>query len=279
MVAVPTAGAASRRLVARSAGLSVASSSFDPGGGQRDRGITVQLTHAAMLARGLMGVHGLAGWGFEFDNAKTRAGVCRSARKVLGLSRPLTLLHTDDEVRETILHEIAHALVGTEHGHGRVWQAKAREIGCSGARCIASRNGSIEADWIGTCPAGHRITRHRRPQRVQACGLCSRAFDPDALFDWTYRGHRAPMGPRFSAEVADIRARRESVAAAATGGSVQAGPAPSQVLLPIGTNVTVLGSGRCAGALGRIAKQARTRYHVRTSRGLITVPFHLVRPL
>jgi predicted SprT family Zn-dependent metalloprotease len=232
-----------------------------------------------MLARGLMGLHGLSGWGFEFDNAKTRAGVCRSARRVLGLSRPLTLLHTEDEVRETILHEIAHALVGAEHGHGPVWQAKAREIGCTGARCITSRNGSIEADWIGTCPAGHRIARHRRPQRVQACGLCSPTFDPDALFDWTYRGHQASMDPKFSAEAADIRARRESVAAASIAGSVQAAPVPRPVLLPIGTNVTVLGSGRYAGALGRIAKQARTRYHVRTSRGLITVPFHLVRPL
>lgn len=239
----------------------------------------MQLTHAAVLARGLMGRHGLTDWAFEFDNAKTRAGVCRSSRKALGLSRPLTLLHTDDEVRETILHEIAHALVGTEHGHGPVWQAKAREIGCSGARCIASRNGSIDADWIGTCPAGHRITRHRRPQRVQACGLCSPTFSADVLFDWTFRGHRAQMHPRFNAEVAAIRARRQPVAAAASGVPVQTGQAARPTLLPVGTTVTVLGSGRYAGSLGRIAKLARTRYHVRTSRGLITVPFHLVRPL
>ena len=34
---------------------------------------------------------------------------------------------------DTILHEMAHALVGQVHGHDAVWQAQV--LGCSGRRC------------------------------------------------------------------------------------------------------------------------------------------------
>jgi predicted SprT family Zn-dependent metalloprotease len=240
----------------------------------------VQIDDAAELARRLMDLHGLTDWSIDFDNAKTRAGVCRSHRQQIGLSRPLTRLHTADEVRETILHEIAHALVGAHHRHDAIWRAKALQIGCSGQRCISSTNGAVPADWVGTCPAGHRVTRHRRPQRVQSCGLCSVTFHPDALFEWTFRGHEAAMPPRFVAEVAAIRARRQPAAAAAeTGGMRQPGPAAGPAQLTNGTTVMILGVGRYRGVTGRITKRARTRYHVQTADGLITVPFHLVKPL
>ena len=35
---------------------------------------------------------------------------------------------------ESLLHEIAHALVGRKHNHDAEWKAKAREIGCTGER-------------------------------------------------------------------------------------------------------------------------------------------------
>ena len=41
----------------------------------------------------------------------------------------------DAEIEDTLLHEIAHALVGRRHHHDAVWRAKAREIGCTGQRC------------------------------------------------------------------------------------------------------------------------------------------------
>jgi hypothetical protein len=240
----------------------------------------VQIDDAAALARRLMDHHGLTGWSVAFDNAKTRAGVCRPDVKCVGLSRPLTRLHDDDEVTDTILHEIAHALVGAEHGHDAIWRGKALEIGCSGNRCLSSEKGDVLADWVGTCPAGHQVGRHRRPQRAQSCGLCSVEFHPDALFEWTFRGHRAEMLPGFAAEVAAIRARRRPAAAAATtGATLQPGPTTDRAWLAIGTTVVLLGSGRYSGLLGRVAKRARTRYHVQTSRGLITVPLHLVRSL
>ena len=237
----------------------------------------MRIDDAERLARQLMDQHGLNEWSLEFDNAKTRAGVCRSQRRQLGLSRPLTRLHDEAEVRDTILHEIAHALVGAHHHHDATWRATAIRIGCSGRRCISSASGSILADWVGTCPAGHRVTRHRRPQRVQSCGQCWPTFDPDALFEWTFRGHRAALPVRYLQEVDTLRARQQSLAAAIT---QQRDAADARVErpcgLPVGSTVVVLGSGRFAGAVGTIIRRARTRYPVRVPDGLITVPFGLV---
>lgn len=103
----------------------------------------MRLDAAATLARRLMDEHGLTDWDLVFDNAKTRAGVCRPGRREIGLSQPLTKLHADDEVRDTILHEIAHALVGAEHRHDAVWRQKAVEIGSSGERCVSSIAGEL----------------------------------------------------------------------------------------------------------------------------------------
>src|SRR4051812_30508933 len=85
----------------------------------------VDLEDARGLAHELMRRHGLGGWRFEFDQAKRRAGVCRHRQKVIGLSAPITRLHPADEVRDTVLHEIAHALAGARAGHGPVWVATA----------------------------------------------------------------------------------------------------------------------------------------------------------
>ena len=135
----------------------------------------MDLNEAARLGRRLLDEHGLPDWILVFDRAKRRAGVCRPARKKIGLSGPLTAIHPEDEVRDTILHEIAHALVGPQHGHDQVWRATALRIGCSGQRCSSADAPRVEGDWVGTCPAGHRKTRHRRPERVSACGTCSAA--------------------------------------------------------------------------------------------------------
>lgn len=246
-------------------------------GAARGTGIVVQLFAAAALARQLMNEHGLHDWGLIFDNAKTRAGVCRQSTRQIGLSRPLTQLHADREVRDTILHEIAHALVGADHSHDAVWRAKAREIGCSGDRCVSSERGQLEGDWQGTCPAGHTVNRHRRPTRAVSCSACSDAFDPAALIDWTYRGRRVPMGERYVADLADLR-RRQGMAVAAM--AAREG-ASSTLRLPLapGTSVRILGDGRYAGLIGRILQGGRTRYHVLTSQGLISASPNLVHPL
>lgn len=77
--------------------------------------------------------HGLNEWRFRFDRAKRRLGACHHHEKTISLS--LNLLNLpESEILETILHEIAHALVGPRAGHGPLWKQKALSIGCNGMR-------------------------------------------------------------------------------------------------------------------------------------------------
>src|SRR3954471_13189386 len=113
----------------------------------------MDLDEAARLARSLLDEHGRGEWEVVLDRAKRRAGVCRPGRKEIGLSAPLTAIHPEAEVRDTILHEVAHALVGPRRGHDDVWRATALRIGCSGQRCSSPDAPGIEGSWVGTCPA------------------------------------------------------------------------------------------------------------------------------
>ena len=233
---------------------------------------------ALATARRLVREHGLAGWTVRLDRAKTRAGVCRFARREIGLSAPLTRLHSPEEVRDTILHEIAHALVGPEHGHDAVWRAKAREIGCSGERCVSQDSPTVRGDWLGTCPAGHTVARHRRPKRVRSCSRCTPGrFDPTAIFEWTHRGHRAPMLDSYRQELAAIRAHHGEVGAAsrAPAPAAQAaagGPGDYRV----GDLVRVLRPGPLLGVLAEVEFVGRARLQIRVGGELYAAPYDAV---
>lgn len=214
----------------------------------------MDLIDAHRLATGLVSDHGLEDWTVELDNAKRRAGVCRPQRRVIGLSAPLTRLHDEAEVRETILHEIAHALVGPHHAHDAVWRAKAVEIGCSGARCVDQEAPRVAAPWRGVCPAGHTQERHRRPERPTSCSRCSSEFSLQHLFEWTYRGRPGRMHPNYTMMLAQLRR----------------GERP--VLLGPGSRVRVL-VPPVTGQVGTVVKRARTSYHVRLPQGIFRVVF------
>ncbi|HLL87936.1 MAG TPA: SprT-like domain-containing protein [Tepidisphaeraceae bacterium] len=98
----------------------------------------MHLTDARDLAVALMKRHGLdaAGWRFRFDHARRRFGCCKFSEKAITLSRPLTLLNPSDQVRDTILHEIAHALTPGD-GHGRKWRAACVRVGANPRRCYS----------------------------------------------------------------------------------------------------------------------------------------------
>ena len=88
------------------------------------------------LAKDEMRKYGLLdnGWQIKLDRSTTRAGMCIHNKKIITFSKFLfsNTTITKDQVIDIILHEIAHALVGYEHGHDKVWRTKALELGCSG---------------------------------------------------------------------------------------------------------------------------------------------------
>jgi len=220
------------------------------------------------MANRLLQQHGLTGWTVVFDRAKSRAGVCRFGRQQIGLSAPLTRLHSDAEVRDTILHEIAHALVGPQHGHNAVWKEAARAIGCSANRCLPKDAPVVAGSWEGVCPRGHTSTRHRRPTRVASCPRCAPAFDPEFIYDWTYHGRKVDMHPNFLTELEALM-------------SGNRGPR-AEHLLRLGDRARVLevsATGRYGGRIGTIVKRGRSRFHLQIHDRILTVPFALVGPV
>ena len=137
---------------------------------------TMDLFTAQTLAKQLIKEHGLDkhGWIFQYDNARRRFGCCKYRSRIITLSRHLTELNDEYKVRDTILHEIAHALT-PGHGHDRVWRAKAISIGCNGNRCYSSKTVTTpESKYIAVCHGcNHTHKKHRRPTRTSSCGTCS----------------------------------------------------------------------------------------------------------
>ena len=100
-----------------------------------------------------MGAHGLIdlGWSAKLDEAKKRFGVCRMGPKEISISRPLVGLNPEEEVRDTILHEIAHALAWELHkdncGHDERWKEICVRIGARPDRCYDDEVVQPDLPW------------------------------------------------------------------------------------------------------------------------------------
>ena len=126
-----------------------------------------RLSDCVAAAESLIKKHGLDGWSFQFDNAQRRAGACAYSTKVISLSRLYCLKASDDQVRNTILHEIAHALAGPKHNHDARWKSIARSIGCTADRCHSVD--FAPAKYIVSCS---RCGWHQKKNRRLRGGVC-----------------------------------------------------------------------------------------------------------
>jgi predicted SprT family Zn-dependent metalloprotease len=138
----------------------------------------MHIHEAAALARELMVSHAPTGWSFGFDNARRRFGLCSYRQKLITLSAPLTECNGVDEVRDTILHEIAHALAGPQAGHGYAWRAMARILGARPNRCyqpseVVMVAGTYQAK-CAMCERTHH--KYRKIKRTLHCGKCCRRY-------------------------------------------------------------------------------------------------------
>lgn len=150
----------------------------------------MRLEEARELAEILMTAHGLHAWRFRFDHARTRVGVCRYDEKVIGLSKYYVQANDAEEVRGTILHEIAHALAGPAAGHGAKWKAIARKLGAPTERCTRADTGVDPKYTLWCTRCGKRIRDyHRKPRRNYDSGRFRHAACGGSRFRLTdYRG-------------------------------------------------------------------------------------------
>ena len=117
-------------------------------------------SEAKELAVSLMCKHALVskGWSFQFDESVRRFGLCSYRTKTISLSRTLVELNPIEQVRDTILHEVAHALAGPTAKHGTVWKLMANQS-------ALSRSAAIRPKKLG------HLLRHGRLYANSAIGL------------------------------------------------------------------------------------------------------------
>ena len=128
---------------------------------------------ARKLALELMTQHGLHDWRFAFNQRKRTLGLCRFHGRTIELSLHLVDRNSADEIVDTILHEIAHALVGPGHAHDAVWRKMCLQVGARPERC--GQADMPDGNWQARCGGcSQTFSRHRRPKRLTGwfCRTC-----------------------------------------------------------------------------------------------------------
>lgn len=122
------------------------------------------------------------GWSFDFDRSVRRFGACHYNKRKITLSRDLTERNDASKVKETILHEIAHARAGYDRNdpashHGSKWKAECRVLGIAPVRCYSEDVATKPAPYVLRCECGkQRVPRHRRRKSTALARCCRKPF-------------------------------------------------------------------------------------------------------
>lgn len=134
-----------------------------------------KILYIERLARQLLDQHGLQDWQFKLCSSKHRVAVCKHGLKRIEYSTHYLAKTSEEKIKDTILHEIAHALVGKGHGHDASWRLKCLEIGARPERL-----------------AGEETVTTAKPNYIIECSGCGQRWK-------RYRLRKKYLqGPRFS---------------------------------------------------------------------------------
>lgn len=135
---------------------------------------------AEEITLGLLQEHGLTelGWKYKLNRRESSAGVCNYRTQYIQLSKSYVELNDESHIRDTILHEIAHALVGRSHGHDDVWRQKAISIGCTGkVRIEIGETIRARGKYEAICSYCKNVfPRQRLPRNMTSCSKCDTGF-------------------------------------------------------------------------------------------------------
>ena len=95
-----------------------------------------------------------------------RSGECNWSKRIIRLQPTYVELNTVEEITNTILHEIAHALT-PKHGHNYFWKRKAIEIGCTGKRTYG-KNVIREKAQLSNEDI-EEVTKDKRQEEADSC--------------------------------------------------------------------------------------------------------------
>jgi predicted SprT family Zn-dependent metalloprotease len=131
-----------------------------------------------LMARDLMSKHPeLSLWHFSFNNRKKSFGLCCYTTRTISISSYLCDSMTDIAIKDTLIHEIAHALTQGHH-HDYVWRRKCAELGGVPERTSSISKSLIDgailqSKYTLTCPCcGYKIPKYREIKHSISCGIC-----------------------------------------------------------------------------------------------------------
>jgi len=146
----------------------------------------------AQLTESLISKHDLDDWSFRLGNTRRAIGRCIHRKKFIEISRHYIPLLSDDEVKDVILHEIAHAIAGYKAGHGPKWKEVAKMIGADPTRCAnippeRTPQGRYKLECVnhGLLGYNHRLRQNIKDSysRGSACYLCKKCKTPVIITD------------------------------------------------------------------------------------------------
>ncbi len=126
---------------------------------------------------------GLNDWELTFSNQKRHLGYCRPRKKVVSISKAFMQTNPFAVIKDTLLHEIAHALHFIETGktnHNNGWKQFALKVGCEPKRCATGQGLNMpDGKYVGVCPVCERTTKfYRKVRRSYSCSHCTNKYDP-----------------------------------------------------------------------------------------------------
>lgn len=131
----------------------------------------------------------LAEWTIRYDQAKKRAGACQFNLKQILISRQHVKLNTESIVRDTLLHEFAHAIAYQlygDSGHGACWKSVAVKLGVT-----PKARGTFnlpKAPWqlVFCCQVNRSLekvtSRYRRNKQIQHYSIKGRPETQGQLY-------------------------------------------------------------------------------------------------
>ena len=127
----------------------------------------MNLQDAESLAIRLIREHLDSSWSFRWNRRQRAFGLCNYTKKTIELSRVLTETETEYATRQTILHEIAHAIAGFDAGHGPKWKFHARQLGVEEPKSRRAPTGGTKPNYKWAIKYDGKVVKGylRRPNR------------------------------------------------------------------------------------------------------------------
>lgn len=133
-----------------------------------------KLAQSLLISTQLMIANGLDNWTVKLHTRRTVLADCYYSQRAIRYSRYFLTVATKEQIEGVTLHEIAHALVGTGHGHDRKWREKSLEIG-SGTVYAKSKVNIPVHKYKLTCPECGKESGANRMRRGYYCNSCWRS--------------------------------------------------------------------------------------------------------